>query len=88
MSLVILYKIGSVKSPLEADQVLRSLPADGSPSLRTGEEFTCRIWVKDALMALSNNQSLTLKADIGEPDLHSPFEAFKITTNTLFLKIL
>jgi hypothetical protein len=65
-TLVLAYKIGQVSSQSQIDQVLRDVPADGSPSLRTGEAFTCRIWAKDAVMALYNNRLLDLSADIGE----------------------
>ncbi|KAG6150205.1 hypothetical protein E4U37_006352 [Claviceps purpurea] len=33
---------------------MKDVPADGSPSKRTGESFTCRIWVKDVLVALND----------------------------------
>lgn len=65
-TLVLAYKIGQILSPNHVDQVLRGLPADGSPSLRTGEGFNCRTWVKDALMTLHNDCLLDLSADIGE----------------------
>ena len=66
MSLVLLYKIGSVSSNAAADQVLRAVPANGSASLRIGEAFDCLTWVNDALMALHNERIVTLLADIGE----------------------
>jgi hypothetical protein len=69
LTLVILYKIGktgSVSSRTAADQVLRAQPANGTASLRTGEAFDCRIWVKDAIMALHNEGIVTLQASIGE----------------------
>ncbi|KAF7875103.1 hypothetical protein EAF04_002275 [Stromatinia cepivora] len=66
LTLVIVYKIGIVSSQtrLKVDQVLEAVPADGSASLRTGEAFTCRIWTKDALVALHDNGNVTLPADI------------------------
>lgn len=66
MSLVLAYKIGAASSPSEMDQVLRDLPAGGSASLRTGEVFTCRIWVKDVLVALQTRGHVISKADVGE----------------------
>lgn len=66
MSLVLVYKLGQASSQSQIEQVIRDLPADGSPSLRTGEGFTCRIWAKDAVMALYNNNLITLTEDIGE----------------------
>lgn len=78
MSLVLVYKIGIASSQRAVDQVLQTVPADSSASLRTGEAFTCRIWTKDALMALHNNRIVTLTANIGEfkylnPSLLSPY---------------
>ena len=66
LSLVLIYKIGPASSQTAFDQVLRAVPANGSASLRTGEAFTCRIWTKDAIMALHNNRIVTLEADIGK----------------------
>jgi hypothetical protein len=65
MSLVLVQKIGPVSSHSDLDRVLRSVPADGQASQRTGESFTCRIWLKDALVALHNERVVTLRADIG-----------------------
>jgi hypothetical protein len=79
MSLVLVYKIGSVSSQTALDQVLHAVPANGSASLRTGETFTCRIWTKDALVALHNNRILTLRANIGGFQLlHSPSCLFSV----------
>ncbi|KAH7370214.1 hypothetical protein BKA65DRAFT_349294, partial [Rhexocercosporidium sp. MPI-PUGE-AT-0058] len=64
--LVLFYEIGRTSTQITLDQVLRAVPANGSASLRTGETFTRRIWMKDALMALQNNRIVTLSADIGE----------------------
>ncbi|KAF4634538.1 hypothetical protein G7Y89_g3556 [Cudoniella acicularis] len=65
LSLVLVYRIGSLSSQAgRLDQVLRAVPANGSASLRTGEAFTCRIWAKDALMALHNSGIVTLSASI------------------------
>ncbi|KAF7957507.1 hypothetical protein EAE96_003084 [Botrytis aclada] len=66
MSLVLVFKIGPISSSDRIDEVLRAVPADGSASLRTAEAFTCRIWMKDALVALHENHVVTLPADIGE----------------------
>lgn len=33
---------------------LTNVPSSGQPSLNTKEEFTCRVWVKDAILALHN----------------------------------
>jgi hypothetical protein len=66
MSLVLVFKIGSVSSQTALDQVLQAVPADGSASLRTGEAFTCRIWTKDALVALHDSRIVTLPENIDE----------------------
>jgi hypothetical protein len=47
------------------DRVLRAVPADGSASLRTGDVFNCRVWVKDALVALQNHRIIDLASSIG-----------------------
>jgi hypothetical protein len=66
MSLVLVQKLGEASSPDQMYKALQGVPADGSPSLRTGEPFTCRISLKDAVMALHKNGLLDLIADIGE----------------------
>ncbi|KAI0483492.1 hypothetical protein F4859DRAFT_400514 [Xylaria cf. heliscus] len=53
MSLIAMLRVAKVKSHSRAKEVIQSIAADGNPSQRTGEAFTCRIWVKDVLMALS-----------------------------------
>ncbi|KAF7921246.1 uncharacterized protein EAE98_008672 [Botrytis deweyae] len=64
MSLVLVFKIGPISSSDKIDEFLRAVPADGSASLRTDEAFTCRIWMKDALVALHENHVVTLPVDI------------------------
>ncbi|KAG6300745.1 hypothetical protein E4U45_003708 [Claviceps purpurea] len=43
---------------------MKDVPADGSPSKRTGESFTCLIWVKDVLVALYDCGEIVLPATI------------------------
>ncbi|KAG6208376.1 hypothetical protein E4U35_000135 [Claviceps purpurea] len=43
---------------------MKDVQADGSPSKRTGESFTCRIWVKDVLVALHDCGEIVLPAII------------------------
>ncbi|OAA55873.1 hypothetical protein SPI_08080 [Niveomyces insectorum RCEF 264] len=64
LTLVALIRVAKVKSVSQAEEVIRSIPADGYPSQRTGEAFTCRIWVKDVLMALYEQGVISLPRDI------------------------
>ncbi|KAM0322063.1 hypothetical protein ACHAPQ_009184 [Fusarium lateritium] len=64
LTLIALIRVGPVSNHPLAIQIIQSLPANGSPSRRTGEAFTCRIWVKDVLVALHENAAITLPADI------------------------
>ncbi|KAJ2986113.1 hypothetical protein NUW58_g5186 [Xylaria curta] len=59
-----MLRVAEVDTHSRAKEVIRNIPADGSPSQRTGEAFTCRIWVKDALMALCEQGVIALPADI------------------------
>ncbi|KND87684.1 hypothetical protein TOPH_07652 [Tolypocladium ophioglossoides CBS 100239] len=52
MTLIILMRVDEVRSHGRAMDVIKSIPADGSPSQRTGEAFDCKTWVKDVLVAL------------------------------------
>ncbi|RJE21949.1 hypothetical protein PHISCL_05724 [Aspergillus sclerotialis] len=66
MSLVLAYKIGSVNpsSWQTCLNVLNGVNANGIPSPNTGEQFSCRVWVKDAILALHNNHILVLSETI------------------------
>lgn len=66
MSLVLAYKIGSVnQSTLQTCMnVLNGVAANGRPSPNTGEEFSCQVWVKDAIIALHNNHIIVLREAI------------------------
>ncbi|KAJ5413186.1 hypothetical protein N7465_005491 [Penicillium sp. CMV-2018d] len=65
MSLVLAYKLGSINpSALGAcEHILDHVPYDYSHSPNTGEPFSCRIWVKDALVELQKNGILVLPRD-------------------------
>lgn len=65
MSLIVLIRVDEVKSHSRAAGVIRSIPADGNLSQRTGEAFTCRVWAKDVLVALYENEEIGLNTDIG-----------------------
>lgn len=62
VSLVVAYKIGALtpSNSQACQDVLDSVVADGTPSPNTGEEFSCRIWAKDAVIALEKNKIITL----------------------------
>ncbi|KAI1174921.1 hypothetical protein F4777DRAFT_552425 [Nemania sp. FL0916] len=66
LSLIALLLVAEVNSHSRAKEVIRSIPADGSPSQRTGEAITCRIWVKDVLVALCEQGVIALPAGIGK----------------------
>lgn len=70
-SLYLVYKISSIPVDRieECVDVLGSVPV-GTPSRWTQEPFTCRIWVKDALVALNEAGVIVLSMDVGEYLLH------------------
>ncbi|KAF5635701.1 hypothetical protein F25303_8378 [Fusarium sp. NRRL 25303] len=63
-TLIVLVKASRVSNVLRATQIIQSVPADGKPSCRTGADFTCRIWVKDALVKLHEKGEIFLADDI------------------------
>jgi hypothetical protein len=68
--LVCLYRIGIIsKQDVESgfvEQVMKEVPADGNPSRRTGQSFSCRVWVGDVIAKLAERGVLELKKSIGE----------------------
>ncbi|KAK7963895.1 hypothetical protein PG988_010869 [Apiospora saccharicola] len=64
MTLIVLVRVDALKSHSGATDVIKTIAADGSPSRRTGEAFTCRIWIKDVLMALHAAGQSALPVDI------------------------
>jgi hypothetical protein len=68
--LVCLYRIGTISEENSEkrsfEQAVADVPADGSPSRRTGQTFTCRVWIGDVLMELGKIGLLELKKSIGE----------------------
>jgi len=66
MSLIALLRVSSVKSIESAKDVIQGVPADGLPSQRNGEAFTCRTWAKDVVVALDEHDVISLPTDIGE----------------------
>jgi len=55
-SLCLCFKVGTVNSETWNTLKIKlgQVPASGQPSPNTQEAFTCRVWVKDALLALHN----------------------------------
>ncbi|PTD02376.1 hypothetical protein FCULG_00011909 [Fusarium culmorum] len=64
MTLIAMIKVSDIRSPHLVEHAIKSVPANGSPSRRNGETFTCRTWVKDALVALHDNGAIVLPTDI------------------------
>ncbi|KAF5566520.1 hypothetical protein FPHYL_3746 [Fusarium phyllophilum] len=64
LTLIVLVKASGFSNVLRATQIIQSVPADGKPSRRTGMAFTCRIWVKDALVELHEKGEIFLPNDI------------------------
>ncbi|KAF2425515.1 hypothetical protein EJ08DRAFT_594316 [Tothia fuscella] len=73
MSLCLAFKVGTVNSANweTFKQTLASVPANGQPSPNTNEEFTCRVWVKDALHALHLAGVIRLLKSIAEIELEA-----------------
>ncbi|KAG6087468.1 hypothetical protein E4U15_007826 [Claviceps sp. LM218 group G6] len=65
-TLIVLVLVGKTKNHTRIMEVIRGIPADGSPSIRTGESFTCRIWVKDVLVSLHESGEIVLQKDVDE----------------------
>ena len=68
MSLCLCFKVGTANS--QTWDILKTtlglVPANGQPSPNTHEVFTCRVWVKDALLALHNARVARLTTSIEE----------------------
>jgi hypothetical protein len=65
MSLVLAYKLASLTpSTMEAcKRILDAYPYRYSHSPNTGEPFSCRVWVKDAVIELQKNGMIVLTRD-------------------------
>jgi hypothetical protein len=50
----------------QVEEIVRSVPADGKPSRRTGQTFNCRVWWGDVLFKLGEEGILRLEKSIGE----------------------
>ncbi|KXS93629.1 hypothetical protein AC578_2601 [Pseudocercospora eumusae] len=65
-SLCLAFKIGTAGDWNRFCATLRSIPADGTPSRRTGEAFDCVTWAKDALHALHKARFIVLTKSLEE----------------------
>ncbi|KAH7335091.1 hypothetical protein BKA66DRAFT_435612 [Pyrenochaeta sp. MPI-SDFR-AT-0127] len=66
MSLCLAFKVGTVNSSNwdTLRSTLHQVPAEGQPSPNTGEDFSCRTWVEDSLLALHNASIIQLSKAI------------------------
>ncbi|KAG6285905.1 hypothetical protein E4U09_006998 [Claviceps aff. purpurea] len=78
-TLVVLVLVGKAKNHSRIMEVIRGIPADGSPSKRTGEFFTCRIWVKDVLVSLHERREIVLPGTIDELEKMAVKEGLQYT---------
>ncbi|KAG6065724.1 hypothetical protein E4U32_006994 [Claviceps aff. humidiphila group G2b] len=69
MSLIVLILIGKVKNHARVMELIKGVPADGTPSQRTGVPFSCRIWVKDVLVSLHESGEIVLPGTIDELEI-------------------
>ncbi|KAG6113869.1 hypothetical protein E4U31_007639 [Claviceps sp. LM219 group G6] len=78
-TLAVLVLVGKIKNHSRIMGVIRDTPADGSPSIRTGESFTCRIWVKDVLVSLHERGEIVLPGTIDELEKMAVKEGLQYT---------
>lgn len=64
MSLCLTFKVGSIENWEKLVTTLGNVEGNGQPSPNTGEAITCRVWVKDALLALHNSGIVCLAKPI------------------------
>ncbi|KAG6071324.1 hypothetical protein E4U30_000167 [Claviceps sp. LM220 group G6] len=77
MSLIVLLLIGKVKNHARMMEVIKGMPADGSPSQRTGEPFSCITWAKDVLVSLHESGEIVLPGTIDELEITAVKNATK-----------
>ncbi|KAF3898145.1 hypothetical protein GTR04_0992 [Trichophyton interdigitale] len=79
MSLVLAHKIGAVNNTnwQTCIDTLNGIPAGPHPSPNTGETFSCRTWVKDAIIALEKAGIISLDGDISAVEVMLINEASK-----------
>lgn len=68
VSLALAFKVGTVNEQNLSTfaTTLNAVPAAGVASVNTGEAFTCRVWVKDALHALHMARVIQLLKSLQE----------------------
>lgn len=67
LTLVAMIRVSGLRAPVKAAMdVIKSVPADGSPSQRTGDAFNCSTWLKDAIVALDSAGGIQLPMRMGE----------------------
>jgi hypothetical protein len=87
MALIVLVKVGTiVKNDRDVATVIQQVLADGEPSKRTGEAFTCRVWVKDALAHLAASGSAVLEGDVGEWAFQSRLDIYLLMASRSFAR--
>ncbi|KAK4041698.1 hypothetical protein C8A01DRAFT_34301 [Parachaetomium inaequale] len=65
ITLITVVRVSGLNGSVQAaTDVIQSVPADGSPSQRTGEAFRCLSWLKDAIVALDAAGIIQLPMDI------------------------
>lgn len=79
-SLVTVVRVSGLNGTIsDALDMIQSVPADGSPSQRTGAAFNCSTWLKDVLAALDEAGTIKLPMNIGESRILSfPFAFIRI----------
>ncbi|KAG6270943.1 hypothetical protein E4U49_004954 [Claviceps purpurea] len=66
MTLVVLFLVSKIKSHSRTLGVIKGMPADGCPSKRTKEAFSCVTWAKDILVLLHECGEIVLSGTIDE----------------------
>ncbi|KAI0003981.1 hypothetical protein F4779DRAFT_600684 [Xylariaceae sp. FL0662B] len=65
MMLITMVRIGDIPNYDKMLEATRSVPADGQPSSRTGNNFNCLTWLLDTLVVLDDKAIVKLPCDIG-----------------------
>lgn len=69
ITLVTVVRVGELAGGDNAAalQIIRGVPADGTPSQRTEATSSCNTWLKDVLVALDEARVVQLPMPIGKP---------------------
>ncbi|RDL37385.1 uncharacterized protein BP5553_04818 [Venustampulla echinocandica] len=72
-NLVSIYRVGSISAVEGArnkvEEICRTVQANGEPSLRTGKNFNCKVWVQDVLFKLDGMDVLKLKKSLDDIEI-------------------